>query len=466
MNTIYFMSELQQLFLLGYACLLVIAQAHIFCLAFDVHRQHKKIIFAQESIILGFVFIAALSMSIPIISLLHGDISLGRYNILRLVFGFLGISTAFWGLQTKITKLLLVTAIILALPWTDNCLVCLLFSLLLWTIRAYFVFKRIIQLRQEQITPSAIKEAMDSLPVGMIFAYENGEIFLTNVAALKYMYGCFHHYFGDIATLWEASIDYPSDKCLEKKIMGKDLFIRLTPSCSLLLSFTILDTPHNKILQMLIKNVTEEALDTLQLHKQNVALASSGIELKTMLRNLENVTRQQVATKLRFYIHDLMGQRLTILQQLLYEERTLNFEKFIEVLDEVSSDMHKIEVQSPENKLNNILTTYKNIGISIQTAGSLPHDKALAETFVAIIREGITNAIRHGHCTKVQIQMLNEHNKDILNITDNGIGCSKSPVFGTGLTRIATRLEAFNGILKIKVQPAFTIHCEVQSNHD
>jgi signal transduction histidine kinase len=128
--------------------------------------------------------------------------------------------------------------------------------------------------------------------------------------------------------------------------------------------------------------------------------------------------------------------------------------------------MHKIEVQSPENKLNNILTTYKNIGISIQTAGSLPHDKALAEIFVAIIREGITNAIRHGHCTKVQIQMLNEHNKNILNITDNGIGCSKSPVFGTGLTGIATRLEAFNGILKIKVQPAFTIHCEVQSNYD
>ena len=181
MNTIYFMSELQQLLLLGYACLLVIAQAHIFCLAFDVHRQHKKILFAQESIILGFVFIAALSMSIPIISLLHGDISFGRYNILRLVFGFLGISTAFWGLQTKITKLLLVTAILLALPWTDNCLVCLLFSLLLWTIRAYFVFKRIIQLKQEQITPSAIKEAMDSLPVGMIFFFFFSEIFPENL---------------------------------------------------------------------------------------------------------------------------------------------------------------------------------------------------------------------------------------------------------------------------------------------
>lgn len=217
---------------------------------------------------------------------------------------------------------------------------------------------------------------------------------------------------------------------------------------------------------MLIKNVTEEDHDNLQLTKQNAALKAAGTELKKMLKNLETVTRQQVATQLRFDIHDLMGQRLTLLQQLLYDEKNLDYQKILKILDEVAMDMRKAEVETPANKLDGVLATYKAIGINVQVHGELPEYKNLAETFVAIIREGITNAIRHGHCDKVNIDLINERDQHILNITDNGIGSGKKPVFGTGLTGIANRLEKFNGILEIEERPVFTLHCEVKASHD
>lgn len=466
MNAIYFMSETQHLLFTFLTCLLLITQAYIFHLACDVNRPNRKLVLSQEIIILCFVLAATLAMSTPIISLQHGDLALDKYDLLRYVIGFLALSTAFWGTQTKLTGLLLVVTALMSFPWADNYVLCFFTSLLLWAIRDYFVFKRIQYLRQEQITPGAIKEAMDYLPIGMIFARENGEIFLSNIAGLKYMYGCFQHYFGDISHLWNASVDFPDNKCLSKSILGKDLLLRLTPDCSLLLSLTVLPTPKNKIQQLLIKNVTEEDHDTMQLGKQNAALAASGANLKTMLRNLEAVTRQQVATQLRFYMHDLMGQRLTILQQLLYEGTELDYDKFLAVLDEVSGDMRKSTIQTPENKLANILSTYQNIGINVLVNGTLPTDRTMAKTFVAIIREGITNAIRHGHCDTVNIQLSKEKEKFILTIADNGISCSKFPVFGTGLTGIANRLREINGILSIQEHPAFTIRCEVEENHD
>ncbi len=466
MNALYFMDELPQLVLLFFICLLLIAQVHIFCLTLDVHRPHRKLVISQEVLILSFVLVTCIAMSAPIISLHHGDLAIGRYDLFRYGLGLLAFSSAFWGIQTPLTKWLLTGAVLVALPWADDRLPALGAALLLWFIRDYLVIEHIRQLRQEQITAGAIKEAMDDLPIGMIFAYENGEIFLTNVAALRYMYGCFRQYFGDIAELWEASVAYPEHKCQAKKILGRDLFLRLTPSCSLLLSLQTLDTPKKKIRQLLIKNVTEEDHDNLQLRKQNAALAASGNELKNMLHNLEAVTRQQVATKLRFYMHDLVGQRLTLLQQLLYEGQPLDYRKFLAVLEEVSGDLRKIEVQSPEDKLANILTTYTNIGIQVQINGTLPRNKAAAETYVAIIREGITNGVRHGHCDKVKIQLQVKNGLASLDISDNGIGCPKTLTFGTGLTGIADRLHKINGILSISKEPIFNIHCEVKDNCD
>ena len=466
MNNIYFMREGEQLILLLISCLLLIGQSQIFCLACDVHRPQRKIVLTQEFIILCFVFISVLAMNVPLISLQHGDISLGRYNMARYIIGLITLSSVFWGVQTKVTKGLLAVTVLISLPYIDNHLGCVLTALILWGLRIYCVFQRIKELHQEQITSSAIKEAMDHLPIGMVFAYNNGEIFLANVAGLRYMYGCFHHYFGDIKSLWDASVDYPFSSCLEKKIMGKDLFLRLNTSCSLLLSLTKLTTPEGTIHQMLIKNVTEEDQDTLQLAKQNTVLKASGTELKNMLRNLEAVTRQQVATHLRFYIHDLMGQRLTILQQLLYDKKNLDYEKVLKILDEISGDMQKIEAETAESKLKGILATYRDIGIQIRLVGTLPEDKNTANTFVAIIREGITNAIRHGHCTTVNIELLKENSKYVLNIADNGIASPLKPTLGTGLTGITKRLEEINGILKIKEKPIFTLHCEVNLDHD
>ena len=466
MNNIYFMSEIHQLVLLIFACLLLIGQGEIFCLAYDVHRPQRKTVLTQETLILGFVFLSVLAMTVPVVSLQHGDISLGRYNTARYIVGLLALSSIFWGIQTKITGALLAVTVAISLPYIDNHVFCVLTALVLWGLRIYFVFRRIRELHQEQITSSAIKEAMDYLPIGMLFAYDNGEIFLANVAGLRYMYGCFHRYFGDITALWNASVEYPHSQCLEKKILGKDLFIRLNASCSLLLSLTELATPHGKIRQMLIRNVTEEDHDNLQLTKQNAALKASGVELKNMLKNLEIVTRQQVATQMRFYIHDLMGQRLTLLQQLLYDEKNLDYKKILNILDEVSSDMRTAKVETPDHKLTRILTTYQDIGIDVQVKGTLPEEKNIAETFVAIIREGITNAIRHGHCSRVNVSLLSKEDKYILNIADNGISSAKKLVFGTGLTGITNRLEQINGILETETKPVFTLHCEVKASHD
>ena len=467
MSEIYFMGEYQQLLLVLCSSLLLIIQAYFFYQSSDVHKSHRICVLCQEALILTFVFMLTMSICAPIISLQHGDISLERYVDTRYIIGFLTVSTAIWGIQSRPALILLGLAVLLTLPWADTqdgSL--LLIALVLLFLRDYLVFRRIKRLRFEQITDSTILKAIDSLPLGIIFAQETGEIFLANATALKYMYDSFGHYYGNLNVLWNDSKAYPPDKCLAKEMLGKDLLLRISSSYSLLLSLISLQAPGHTILQMLIKDVTSEDQGNRQLQRQNEVLAAASTELKAILANLESVTEEETATKMRFYIHDLMGQRLTLLQQLLNDGPALDYKRLLLVLDEVLSDMRKADTHPPQNQLDNIITTYKNIGITVRLTGSLPQDTALSETFVTIIREAVTNAVRHGHCNTVEIHLSADANRFILDITDNGLGCHKPLVFGTGLKGIHSRLKKIGGILNVTATPTFSIHCEVSRTHD
>lgn len=467
MVDIYFMAKEPQLLLLLCICLFLIVQSAIFTMAFNVRTPHRNPIIMQEAIILSYIFILALSLSTPIACSLHGSLNLLEFSVGRYLIGCLTLATVFLRIQGTPASICLIITVLLTLPWADRYSSWLLIlALTSWALRIFFIVEQIKEFRHKKITRDIVKEAIDKLPIGMIFAKENGEIFLANVAALKYMYGCFYHYYEDINALWKDSQDYRSIYSLSNDILGRDLLLRVSPTCSLLVSLDVLQTPGKKILQMLIRDVTKEDLGNAQLLKQNEALSEASNKLKNILNNLEVITQEQVTAKLHFYIHDLMGQKITILQQYLNEGAALDYKKLLPILDEFLEDMRHTPVQKPQDKLANIVATYANIGITIELSGLLPPDSSIAETFVAIIREGVTNAVRHGHCNQVSITLAASDATYSLDIEDNGIGCTKTVVEGTGLQGIKRRIEEINGILVVTAMPHFKLHCEVMKSHD
>lgn len=71
-------------------------------------------------------------------------------------------------------------------------------------------------------------------------------------------------------------------------------------------------------------------------------------------------------------------------------------------------------------------------------------EKTKEDILFRIIQESITNALRHGHATKVEIRIYCENHDLFLKIKDNGIGC-EDVHFGFGLTQMKERLAMING---------------------
>lgn len=78
----------------------------------------------------------------------------------------------------------------------------------------------------------------------------------------------------------------------------------------------------------------------------------------------------------------------------------------------------------------------------------------------SLVREGITNALKHGQATHIQITLAElPDNRIALTLTDNGVGAS-SLVPGFGLTHLEQKVQALGGVLTIETQKqaGFRLH--------
>lgn len=73
-----------------------------------------------------------------------------------------------------------------------------------------------------------------------------------------------------------------------------------------------------------------------------------------------------------------------------------------------------------------------------------------------VVQEGITNAIRHGKASKINVDITKEEKYLILTIKDNGIGC-KDIKSGFGLIHIQERIEMLDGNVVYDGSDGFTI---------
>lgn len=76
-------------------------------------------------------------------------------------------------------------------------------------------------------------------------------------------------------------------------------------------------------------------------------------------------------------------------------------------------------------------------------------DPAMVAQLQLIVREAITNAVRHGRADRIVVRLARQGERAALSIEDNGIGIPESPVEGLGLKIMRERAAAIGGVLEV-----------------
>ena len=214
-------------------------------------------------------------------------------------------------------------------------------------------------------------------------------------------------------------------------------------------------------LEIVAVNVNEEYKLQQKIETQNKEIEENNKEIIWTIENMEYIEKQKESQELKSKFHDLLGQSFSMLQQYLNQDNleSKNIEDIKFMIREMFTDME--DKEDAEVNLRNLVEAHKNTGTEINIVGKLPKNKEIAKVFFEIIREAVTNAIRHADSNKVDVQVKDNLDGIELIITNNGKKPKDTIIEHQGIKGMRRKVEKIKGNLYITTVPNFKIDVKI-----
>ena len=435
------------------ACLVLIAQTAALCATVTRLSEHRIRRALPEA--------AALAVVFQLTLLLGGSWSLLRAGLppddwLHVTRWGVGIAALLIGIaaleRRRLHALLLAVAGVLTLPCTDELLpLSALLIILLLAMRLALLIAR----RPRTVTAASIRAGLDLLPDGILFARTDHSAVLVNIAMLHFMQRLCGRQFRSAAVFWQALMELDTPVVTAKLHTEDTILLRFAAGDAWLVQRVQL-TGALPGWQLTASCVTELDAVVQELEAKNAELTAMISTQKDLLSTLEETERHRTLQEITSRVHDVLGQRISMLQQLLTGSAPGDALDTIVRIDSLLEAVPLTQEAHPETLLADMTDTYRRLGIALTVTGRLPRNMRRARAFAALIREALSNAVCHGRANAVAIHLSERQ----LDIRDNGIGCAALHL-GGGLTGMIRRMNELGGRLSITHTPHFELHAQI-----
>lgn len=208
-------------------------------------------------------------------------------------------------------------------------------------------------------------------------------------------------------------------------------------------------------------NINEEYKLNEELKEKNNILEQNNEKVIWTIEHIEELEKEEKTLKIKNKFHDVLGNNLSILQAYLNQDDLDNktFDEIKFMIKKMFIDLEDSE--SPEDNLNNLLKINRNLGIKINLDGVLPKDNDIAKVFFEIIREGITNAIRHSNSEEIDIKIEDNILGKTLTICNDVENPKDSIIENEGIKGMRRKVKKIGGSIFVNPVPRFTIKVEI-----
>ena len=216
-----------------------------------------------------------------------------------------------------------------------------------------------------------------------------------------------------------------------------------------------------------------------KLEEANVQLSEMNNQLKDYAAIQKQMGEVEERNRIAREIHDTLGHTMTGLSAgidasiALIDYSVDETKKQLNIISEVArqglKDVRRsmkklrpdtLEKESLESAIQKLITDARETSkVSIEFQSFLPvlqFEEDEEDTIYRIIQEGITNAIRHGHATRIFINIKKVDIWLVVRIRDNGTGCAGIKK-GFGLTHMNERVEMLHGTVRYSSNNGFQI---------
>lgn len=311
---------------------------------------------------------------------------------------------------------------------------------------------------RSRITRLSIKEAIDRLSDGVLYSNASGKTIIENLSFTRILesigFGGIHR----AENLWQRLTSLKNDESITMRMMDGNLMLRLRNSGTWLFSKQTIQWKHLKYTQLLALDITAEDIVTMEIEDANARLEIVGRQLAFAMETIEELERGREFLRMRTQIHDLLGQRLSILHQALDNSGSAADLMWLKpLLADLNTVITDTSSDSPEHEINALKASYCLIGTDIHVHGQLPENEKVAAVLINILRECATNAIRHARARNVTATFSEDDESIRLLVRNDGAPPDGDIVDGGGITGMRFRVRELGGTLEMVCLPEFCL---------
>lgn len=411
---------------------------------------------------------------ILVFALLHGQVvngykngflvPTGYENIRILVFFVILILVIVVSVLTKNRwHLILIPATVIVLPimedFTGRFFPWLFISSLIFLLgRSIKICLSSIFAIKTNISAVSVTQAVDTLHTGVLFSENDGHTLLINHQMQNLMIAITGKVFRNSIQFYDMLISDKYKSRYEKAELDGQMVYLLPDGRAWMFTKTDISFRMKNYVHISVADVSEIWALTAKLQLQNIELRRKSDELKNTIANLHILSKEKEIENAKIRAHDILGQRLSLLLRTIQNDNNFDYDLLISLsrglLDELKAEQGEI---GPYDELKNIQQIFDSIGVDIRFEGELPDNEQQACLFVDIIREGSTNAVRHGLATQINIWSELIDNEYNLTITNNGYTTTEPITTGSGIGLMRKKVNDQGGNLDITLQPLFTV---------
>lgn len=178
---------------------------------------------------------------------------------------------------------------------------------------------------------------------------------------------------------------------------------------------------------------------------------------------------------MRARVHDVIGQRLSIMHRYLEEGRLddESLEQIEPLLRSIAIDLHGKDgggTRDAAEELGDIVHAFGLVGVRIVVDGKLPVDVRTAAAFLQIVREASTNATKHAQAHQIQVRFWEEGAESWrtarMTVSNDGTPAPASIREGTGIPGMRHVAQDLGGSLEVDPGPPFTLVVSIPLSSD
>lgn len=318
-------------------------------------------------------------------------------------------------------------------------------------------FYRLRRYRMENLTPWAVKEAIDLLPAGVAFAGEDGKAVLANLAMNALYRQMSAKSLLDIAPL--AEIADRTEEGDEDQLKG------IYRDGDSVWQFTKQNIEENgaEYTQLTATDISAQAAVNEELKEKNSRLMRIRARLEIYNRNAEQIIISRELLNARMQVHNETGHVLLASRRYMDKPSSVDEEALLNTLKVTNTYLLREyeEDDTQRDPLSEAIEMAKAIGVNVSFSGMIPAEGSPRNILSVAINECATNTRKHANGDELKVDVREEDGFVSFRVSSNGESPKKKINETGGLLTLRTVAENAGGSMKISTEGEFCIDIRI-----